>query len=188
MRPRRADAARMVLHELLVALAVGGVVMAVTYTTFEHGLRAYEIGAARVETQQAARNAIQRLATEIRYAGRGARWTDAAIVVAEPSRLVLASDLDDDGTTTDRGEQVTWQLVSSVLRRNGGTGAGAQPVINGVRTFALRYFDVGGAPTTDVTAVCTVEITLVTEPAGPASSLAEGVASQFTTRVRLRNR
>jgi len=178
----------MVLHEMLVALAVGGTVIAVTYATLEHGLRTHAVGAARVETQQAARSAIERLAHEIRYAGRGARWTDAAIAVAEPSRIVLASDLDDDGTTSDRGEQVTWQLVGTVLRRNSGTGAGAQPVINGVRVFELRYFDADGAPTSDVIDVRTVEIGLVTEPAGPASSLAQGVTTQVSTRVRLRNR
>lgn len=178
----------MSLHEILVASAVGGVVLTATYATLEHGLRTHAVGAARVESQQAARHAVQRLAQEIRYAGRGARWTDAAISVAEPSRIVLASDLDDDGTTNDRGEQVSWQLVGSILRRNGGTGAGAQPIINGVRTFELRYFDVDGALTTDGSAVRTVDIVLVTEPAGPAADLARGVVAQAGTRVRLRNR
>jgi type II secretory pathway component PulJ len=178
----------MALHEMLVAIAVGGVVLATTYATLEQGLRTHAVGAARVETQQAARSALERLAQEIRYAGRGARWTGAVIAVAEPSRLVLANDLDADGTTSARGERITWQLVGSVLRRNSGTGAGAQPVINGVRAFELRYFDVDGAPTTDVDAVCTIEIALVTEPAGPPSSLAQGVVTQVSTRVRLRNR
>ena len=101
---------------------------------------------------------------------------------------MLASDLDADGATIGRGEQITWQLVGSVLRRNGGTGAGAQPVINGVRAFELRYFDADGAPTTDAAAVRTVEIALVTQPAGAPSSLAQGVTTQVSTRVRLRNR
>ena len=178
----------MVLHEMLVALAIGGTVIAVTYAALEHGLRTHEVGAARVETQHAARHAVARLAHEIRYAGRGARWTDAAIVVAEPTRVVLASDLNDDGTTNDRGEHITWQLVGTVLRRNGGTGAGAQPIVSGVRTFELRYFDAHGVPTPDVTEVRTVEIALVTEPAWATSSLAQGVATLVTTRVRLRNR
>ena len=182
------DPARMTLHEMLVAIAVGGVVLATTYATLEQGLRTHAVGAARVETQQAARSALERLAQEIRYAGRGTRWTGAVIAVAEPSRLVLANDLDGDGTTSARGERITWQLVGSVLRRNSGTGAGAQPVINGVRAFELRYFDVDGVPTTNVVAVRTVEIALTTEPAGPESSLAQGIVTQVSTRVRLRNR
>jgi hypothetical protein len=133
-----------------------------------------------------ARAAVERLAQEVRNAGRGARWTDAAIAVAEPSRIVLASDLDDDGTTSARGELITWQLVGSVLRRN--AGAGAQPVANGVRALELRYFDAAGVPTADVSAIRMVEIALETESAGPGSSLARGVTTRIGTRARLRNR
>jgi hypothetical protein len=182
------DAARMSLHEMLIAISVGAVVLSATYTALEHGFRTHAIGAARAESQQSARAALERLVTEIRYAGRGARWTGAAIVVAESSRLVLASDRGEDGKATDAGDRITWQLVGSVLRRNAGTGAGAQPVANGVRAFELRYLDADGMTTSDVRDVRIVDIRLVTEAAGPASDLAQGVATAFTARVRLRNR
>lgn len=184
--PASPDAAFMSLHELLVAIAVSGVVLSATYGVFTQGLRAHAVGAARVEAHEAARAALFRMSAEIRDAGRGARWMDAAVAVAEPSRIVLASDLDDDGTTNDRGEQITWQLVGSVLRRN--AGAGAQPVANGVSVLALRYFDAAGRPTTIPSAVTTVDITLVVEPTTAASSLASGMATTMSTRVRLRNR
>jgi len=176
----------MLLHELLVAIAISGVIISAAYGVFEQGLRAHAVGAARVEAHQAARAALARMSAEIRDAGRGARWTAAAVAVAEPSRIVLASDLDDDGTTNDRGELITWQLVGSILRRN--AGAGAQPVANGVRALALRYFDAAGLPTTITSAVTTVDITLVVEPTTTASSLASGTAATMNTRVRLRNR
>src|SRR6185503_9370760 len=127
------DARVVHLHDLLMACAVCGLVLAGTYTTFEQSLRTQAVGVARAEAQQAARAALARLSIEIRNAGRGPRWTGPAIVVAEPSRIVLASDLDADGTTVDKGELITWQLVGSVLRRN--AGAGAQPVTNGVKAF-----------------------------------------------------
>ena len=176
----------MSVPQLLVACALTGLVLAGIYTVFEQSLRTYVVGVARAESQQSARVALARLSAEIRHAGRGARWTGPAIVVAEPSRLVLASDLDADGTTADRGEVITWQLVGSVLRRN--AGAGAQPVINGVREFAIRYFDEAGRATADVLSIRAVEVVLVTVPDGPESSLARGVATQVTTRARLRNR
>ena len=153
---------------------------------FEQSLRTQAFGVARAETQQTARAALARLSVEIRNAGRGAHWTGPAIVVAEGSRVVLASDLDADGTTADRGELITWQLVGSVLRRN--AGAGAQPVANGVRAFELRYLDEAGRATADVFRIRVVEVVLVTVPDGPESSLARGVATEITTRVRLRNR
>jgi type II secretory pathway component PulJ len=180
------DARHVGLHDLLVACAISGFVLAATYTVLEQGLRSHSVGSARAESQQSARAALARLSVEIRNAGRGARWTAPAIEVAEPSRIVLASDLDDDGTTLDRGERITWQLVGSILRRN--AGAGAQPVANGVRAFELRYFDAAGRPTTDPLEVRTVEVVLVTVPDGPESGLARGVATRMTTRVRLRNR
>lgn len=176
----------MLLHELLAACAVSGLVLAGTYTILEQGLRTQAFGVARAEAQQAARAALARMSVEIRNAGRGARSTASAIVVAEASRLVLASDLDDDGTTSDRGEVITWHLAGSVLRRN--AGAGAQPVANGVRALELRYFDAAGRETANVAAIRVVDIALVTAPAGPQSSLARGAALRLATRVRLRNR
>src|SRR5437764_1316931 len=108
----------MLLHEILASCAICACVFAATYTVLEHGLRSYSIGTARAESQQSARAALVRMSREIRNAGRGAHFTAPAVFVAEPSLLVLASDLDDDGATDSRGEQVTWQLVGSVLRRN----------------------------------------------------------------------
>jgi len=174
------------LHDLLVGCALCGGVLAATYTVLEHGLRSYSIGVARAESQQAARAALAHMSLEIRNAGRGARATAAAIAVAEPSRLVLASDLDDDGTTNDRGELITWQLVGSILRRN--AGAGAQPVVNGVRALQIRYFDDAGRSTSEPMAVRVVEIDLVTAPQAPAGDLSLGIATRVTTRARLRNR
>ena len=67
----------------------------------------------------------------------------------------------------------TWQLVGTVLRRNSGK-AGAQPVINGVRVFELRYLDATGAPTSDITDVRTV---------AAARIFASGSPQQVCTRV-----
>jgi hypothetical protein len=174
------------LHELLAACAVTGLVVAGTYTMLEHGLRAQAAGVARAESQQAARAALTRLSAELRNAGRGVRWTAPAIVVAEPSRVVLASDLDDDGSTAARGELIAWHLAGSVLRRT--AGAGAQPVVNGVEAFELRYFDGAGRETAIPAAIRTIEVSLTTTAAGPGSTLIRGTAVSMATRVRLRNR
>ena len=180
------DARAVVLHDLLAACAISGCVFAATYTILEQGLRTYSAGIARAEGQQAARVALARLSVEIRSAGRGARSTAPAIAIAEPSRIVLVSDLDNDGTTTDRGEHITWQLVGSILRRN--AGGGAQPVVNGVRAFELSYFDAAGNPTWDPLSIRAVDIVLTTGIAAGESGLSRGTSTRMTTRVRLRNR
>ncbi|HYE94207.1 MAG TPA: hypothetical protein VEA38_24450 [Terriglobales bacterium] len=176
------DAAGVTLSELLVACALCGMVFAGTYVLLDQGLRAYATAAARVETQQVTRAALDRLSREIRQAGRGPYVNIDAIGTAESSRLVLVSDVNADR----RGESVTWHLAGSILRRAG--GGGAQPVANGIRAFELRYRDAAGRPTTDREAIRSVEITLRATPVAAESVLAPGTDALQTARVRLRNR
>ena len=177
------DAGRVHLVELLVALALTGLVLSGTVSLLAHGQRAYARGAARAESQQSARTALLRMARELRQAGSG-RGSLPPIAVAEPARVVIQHDLDGDGAASARGETVTWQLSAGVLRRN--AGAGAQPIVNGVRALTFSYFDGDSRPTTIPAAVRTVIITLTTEPEHPRAG-GETVAN-FTTEVRLRNR
>lgn len=171
------------LVDLLTALAVAGLVLAAALTAFTQGQGVYAFGAARIESQQSARVALARMAREIRQAGRGT-GSFAPISVAQPSQLTLQQDLDGDGVIAARGETVTWLLSASVLRRN--AGAGAQPIVNGVRALAFTYLDVSGQPTTTPAAVRAISITLTTESEHPGASGKTGTT--LTTEVRLRNR
>ena len=177
------DAGRVHLVEVLVALALTGLVLSGTVTLLAHGQGAYARGAARVESQQAARVALLRMARELRQAGASG-GSLPPIAVAEPARVVIQHDADGDGAASGRGETVTWQLTAGVLRRN--AGAGAQPIVNGVRALTLSYFDADSRPTTVPTAVRTVVIALTTEPERPGAGGA--ALTHLTTEDRLRNR
>jgi hypothetical protein len=182
---RPAEAAGMHLTDLLVAIAVFGVVSAAVFTVFQEGLRFYAVGTSRVESQQSGRVAIERLAGEIRTAGLGPRSsTFPAISVAEPTHIVLHHDLDGDGLVTGAGETVIWRLAGKTLRRD--AGGGAQPLIDGVRSFALEYLDAADRPVRAPEEIRSVVISLVTEAASEPA--ARTSVTHFTTRVRLRNR
>ena len=171
---------------MLVVLAVSGVVFAGVYTSLDSGLRVHAVGAARVESQQAARVALNRIAREIRITGVGASADFPAVAVADPARIVLASDLDGDGGIAARGERITWHLDGSTLRRD--AGGGAQPIADGVEQFTVRYFDAHGLPTADPAAVRAVEVTIRAANPGPPSTLTRGASTQLSTTIRLRNR
>src|SRR5262249_58296205 len=109
-----------------------------------------------------------------------------AIGVAERSRIVLHFDVNGDGVMRGNGETVTWLVRARVLRRD--AGGGAQPIINGVRDFALGYLDAQGAPTTVPADVRTVAITLTTEPDHVAADPSRRAATTVSTSVRLRHR
>ena len=149
------------LVDLLVALAVGGGLMASTLTLLHLGLRAWVWGAARVEAQQSARYALERLAGELREAGYDPTVAGIApVVLAEPTRVVFQRDLNGNGVVDPTRERVTYLLRAgeTILRRD--AGGGAQPVVEGVRGFGLTYLDRAGAATTDPAAVTAVRIRL----------------------------
>jgi len=167
----RHHADRVNLAEILTALAMLGLVLSGTVAVFAQGQRAYTRGVARVESQQSARFALARMAREIRQAGGGGV---PPIAVAETERIVLQRA---EGT-------ITWQLSAGVLRRN--AGAGAQPIIHGVRALVLGYRDAAGHSTSIPADVRAVVVTLTTQPEHPGPGGATAI--KLTTEVRLRNR
>jgi type II secretory pathway component PulJ len=169
------------LAELLVVSAVIGLVMAGVFTILRSALDVYSWGAGRVEAQQSARIALERMAKELREAGYDPRLAGIApILTAEPARVTFQRDLDGDGVVDATSERVTFLLRpgETVLRRD--AGAGAQPVVEGVRRFVLTYFDGAGHATTDARAVASVQIYLETGIPDPIAVM--------QTRVSLRNR
>jgi hypothetical protein len=135
--------------------------MASTLTLLHLGLRAWVWGAARVEAQQSARYALERMAGELREAGYDPTVAGIApVVLAEPTRVVFQRDLNGNGVVDPTRERVTYLLRpgETILRRD--AGGGAQPVVESVRSFRLDYVDRAGAPTTDPAAVTAVRIRL----------------------------
>lgn len=174
------------LTDLLVSVAVIGLVLAAILGLLTVGQQAYAIGSGRVEAQQSARFALHRMAREIRTAGRGTGAAFAAIAVAEPERIVLQVDVNGDGVIAGRGETITWRLAGSVLRRD--AGGGAQPVINGVAALRFTYLDASGQGTSVPDAVRSVRISLTAKPDHSTPGSLADVATTVTTQVRIRNR
>jgi len=174
------------LADLLVSLAVLSLVMSTNLTLVQQGWRAYAVGSARVEAQQSARIALQRMARDIRSAGAGTATIGFdAVSLAEPARIVFHRDVNVDGVAVGRRETITWKLDRDVLRRD--AGGGAQPIVTGVRALAFTYLDARGELTAAAANVRAVRITL-TVAATNAFSPGADVAATVSTQVRLRNR
>jgi len=110
--------------------------MASTLTLLHLGLRAWVWGAARVEAQQSARYAVERLAGELREAGYDPTGAGIApVVLAEPTRVVFQRDFNGNGVVDPTHERVTYLLRpgESILRRD--AGGGAQPVVEAATTL-----------------------------------------------------
>jgi type II secretory pathway component PulJ len=160
------------LAELLVSLAILGLVLACVFGALDGALRAYGWGARRVEAQQSARLALERMAAELREAGYDPTGVGVdAIVVAAPTLVTFQRDLDGNGVIDSARERVTFLLRpgESTLRRD--AGGGAQPIIDGVRRFRLSYLDREGLPVTDPSRVALVRIHLEVGLTGPVAAM-----------------
>ncbi len=157
------------LPDLLVSMAVLGLIMAGVFTLLQAGLGAYNFGTARVEAQQSARIALERMVKELREAGYDPTGAGIApILTAEPQRVVFQRDLNGNGLIDPTHERATFLLRpgETVLRRD--AGGGAQPIVEGVRRLELTYYDRAGAGTTDPARVAAIRIELEVGFAGPA--------------------
>ncbi len=157
------------LPDLLVSMAVLGLIMAGVFTLLQAGFGAYTFGTARIEAQQSARIALERMVKELREAGYDPTGVGiAAVLTSEPERVVFQRDLNGNGLIDPTHERVTFLLRpgETVLRRD--AGGGAQPIIEGVRRFALTYYDRTGAVTADPARVAAIRIELGVGFAGPA--------------------
>ncbi|MBI4590900.1 MAG: prepilin-type N-terminal cleavage/methylation domain-containing protein [Candidatus Rokubacteria bacterium] len=175
MRRRWGGSRGFTLPELLVALAIVGMVLAAVTVLLEQGHKVYRAGAAKGEAQQSARVAVERLARELRAAGvnpTGARFS--ALLNPTPTGFTIQNDLNGDGVIRGNRETITYSLTGHTLRRN--AGGGAQPLIEGVESLTLTYLDGAGnaVETPDEVRAVVIAITV------------GGVS--MTTQVRLRNR
>src|SRR2546428_6402942 len=135
----------MQLSDLLVSVAVSGVLLGGTALLLQQGQRAHAIGEGRVEVQQSVRFALARMTAEIRGAGFAPNGgTFAAIAIADPTRLAIQHDLNGDGLIRGAGETITYLLRGTTLRR--GAGGGAAPLLDGVSEVCLTHLVVGPPP------------------------------------------
>jgi prepilin-type N-terminal cleavage/methylation domain-containing protein len=169
------------LAELLVGMAVIGLALASIVNVQQSGLQTYVSGSNRVEVQQNARVALQRIAREVRQA--------QALSGQTAEQLTIQTDWNGNGVVGEdiavavdgvlRGEQITYRRTGNALeRRASGLNGGAfVTVMGGVEQLTFTY---------PSARTVTITIRSRTEEAVPAGSVGD-TKSQVTTTVRFRN-
>ncbi|MBN1625939.1 MAG: prepilin-type N-terminal cleavage/methylation domain-containing protein, partial [Deltaproteobacteria bacterium] len=93
------------LIEILVALAISGIVMAGIYSAYYSQQRSYEVQEQQVAIQQNLRAAMYFMEREIRMAGCDPLETaNAAILLAGADNIQFTEDISDDLTEDDDGD------------------------------------------------------------------------------------
>jgi prepilin-type N-terminal cleavage/methylation domain-containing protein len=144
MRQTLRDQRGFSLAELLVVVAVFGLMMSGILVVQMQGQQSYLMGSRRVEAQQNGRVALELMIRELR---------SAQSVTAIPSGTDMTFV---DGT----GATIRYRLAGSTLDRI--TGGVTTPLIGGVRTFTATYFSAfNGATNTGTSTGIPADVRLV---------------------------
>lgn len=168
------------LAELLVSVAVIGIVMAGVFVLQQQGQVAYLWGSARVEAQQSARLALDLMSRELRSAisvtdvGSTCNTGISAITFTDASSKTVVYDL-------------TGSSPSYVLRRT--YDGSASDLIGGVVSFTVTcYTSDGYTATATLANVRSVKIEVQTKSESPGQGGSMGAQqAKLESRVKLRN-
>lgn len=161
------------LVELLIAIAVGGVVMAGICSAYYSQQESYITQDQVSAMQQNLRAGLWFMEREIRMAGYDPTGTaNTGIVTSNPTSIRFTLDLNADGDTDDSNEDITYSLDDSDgdgdsdLARKVGVGNN-QPVADNINALNFVYLDQAGYITTTLPDIRSVQVTLVARAQRP---------------------
>jgi type IV pilus assembly protein PilW len=142
------------LIEMLIALAMGSLLLASLYNFYMGQKKAYAIREQVSEMQQNARAGMELMVREIRMAGYNpTRAPGVGIIEAGSQAIRMTMDLNGDGDVTDENEDITYSLYDSGSDGDldlGRKPAGStnQPVAENIASLDFVYTLANGSTTT----------------------------------------
>lgn len=165
------------LIELMITLAISGIIVAAIYTAYIAQQRTYLAQDQVAEMQQNIRAALIFMGRDFRMAGYDVSQTgNYGMTSATSGKFVFTADLNDDGGSPVSGETLTYELYTtgagkSAVRRKAGQGA----IAENIQAIEFRYLDSSGTDLADYAFV---------PPAVPNTSLADIRSVQISILAR----
>ncbi len=182
----------MTLVEMMISLAIFGVIMGVVFGFMTGTRESYDKTRAKVHYQQSVRAVVSLLTREIRSTGCDPQGLGFdPFFLADGNSLRCRADLNDDGDITDLSpdEDVvyTYNAVAGELSRDDGGGGGALVILRGLTNMGFTYLDqngnvLGATPlnAADRSMIRFVQITI-------QGTTDDGEPVDYQTRVMVRN-
>lgn len=157
------------LVELLVATAVGLVVLASMYGVFTIQNKALSDQEEIVSMKQSVRAGMDMMVREVSLTGYDPAFTNSFIgVTVSNSQHQIQADLDGNGAIDANSEEniiYAYDAANKRITRN--IGAGAQPFVENVEAFAFEYLDGSGTVTALSADVRQIRITITGRTSKP---------------------
>ena len=154
------------LVEILISIAVAGVVMAGIYSAYSSQQRSYIVQEQVAGMQQNLRASMDLMEREIRMAGCDPTGgAGAKIIKADIAELKFTIDLNGDGdvssSTGNANEQIRYSLTESGDLGREVWSSGLQLVAENIDALNFVYLDKDGNPTSTLEEIRSVQIVLV---------------------------
>lgn len=164
------------LVEMLIAMAVGMVVLGAMYGVFNIQSKTLGNQEEIVAMQQSVRAGMDMMAREIGMAGYNPAGATFAGVTYDTLQLRIMADLNGDGDTGDENEDIVYKYYDEnsaypyqIKRKTG--GGDFQPFVENVQSFTFQYLKSDGITTAATSAeVRQIRITITGRTAKPDSS------------------
>ena len=149
------------LIELMLSIAISGIVLAAITATFISQSRSYDAQAQINGMQQGARAAMDIITREVRMAGYNTNSTltfDG--ITYDTTQIRVRANLNGDGDTGDTNEDIIYAHDAGNDLINRTAGATTEALVENIETFTFQYLDESGAATTTTAAIRQVQITI----------------------------
>jgi len=149
--------------EILIAMAVGMIVLGALCTTFILQDKTYDVQEQVTEMIQSARAAADIISREIQMAGYNPTGASINGITYDAAQLQIQADLNGDGDTGDTDESIIYTHDAANLRieRN------SEPLAENIQAFAFEYLNNAGSATTTTADIRQIRVTITARTAKP---------------------
>jgi len=155
------------LAELLIALAITGIVLSAAVNTFIAQRRAYALQEHVTAMTQGTRAAMEMVTREIRMAGYNPAGTNFDGITYDPTQVQIRADLNGNGDTADAHETIVYAYNPATQQLLRETDGSSQPIADHIQAFAFDYVDGAGTSTTTTAHIRQIRITITARTATP---------------------
>jgi len=155
------------LVELLIAMAISGIVLSAAVNTFIAQRRSYALQEQVTEMTQRTRAAMEMVTREARMAGYNPAGTSFDGITYNPTQVQIRADLNGDGDTADANETIVYSYNNTTHQLLRDTDGSSQPIADHIQAFTFDYVDGAGTSTTTTANIRQIRITITACTAKP---------------------
>ena len=153
------------LIEILIATAIGSLVLAAIVDTFVTQRKSYDLQEQMAEMTQNARIGVEMLSREVRMAGYDPTGANFDAIPYDNTKLQVQADLNGDGDLDDTDETITYFRDAATLQIIRETNGSQQPLVENITAFDFNYLDQAGNSVTTSAEVYQIQVTITARTA-----------------------